>query len=351
MVSRPGVPFAAALALTAIVAIPPASAQDCPPDGAIRYLCNLPSVEDLVPIPGTKLLLAGQIAPGGFFLIDTRTATARLVAPDFTSAAAAPYSACPGAPDPLKFASHGITLRDRRDGPDELYVVNHAGRESIEVFDVDVAGAAPRVSWKGCMLVPDSVSANGITHLPGGAVAVTSFGIRGDPGSFARMLEGKPAGMVVEWHPGTGWSRLPATEFVGDNGIAASADGNTLFVASWGDRTIRVVPRPGSKATPRSIALGDLHADNIHLGLDGKLIAAGQVGDAKVILDCARSREPICPMPYRVVEIDPVSGAVRIVFDAPGTPRFGGASVAAVVDGTVWIGTFRGTRVARVVAK
>jgi hypothetical protein len=270
-----------------------------------------------------------------------------LVKPDFGGPAAAPFAGCPGPPDPARFSSHGITLRDRSGAPDELYVVNHAGRESIEVFDVN-ASATPTIRWKGCILTPDSVSGNGITHLPNGGIAVTSFGIRGDPASFTRMLAGQPAGMVVEWHPGTGWSELPASRFPGNNGIAASADGKTLFVASWGDRTIRVVPRPGSPAAPRSIPLGDLHADNIHLAADGTLIAAGQVDDGKVILECARSREPICAMPYRAVSIDPATYAVKTLFDAPGTPRFGGASVAAVVEGTLWIGTFRGNRVARI---
>ncbi len=330
-----------------------AAGQDCAPDGAIRYLCGTANVEDLVAVPRTRFILAGHLAttrekPAGFFLIDADRATLTEVVPDFGGQAVAPYTQCPGPPDPLLFGSHGISLRDRGNQPYELYAINHGGRETVEVFDVELGGAGARIRWKGCLTVPDSVSANGITHLPGSAVAVTSFGIRGDPGSFARMMVGEPAGKVVEWHPGTGWTELPGTAFPGDNGIAAAVDGGTLFVASWGDATLRVVPRPGNRGAARSISLGDLHPDNVHLAADGSLLVAGQVAAPKTILDCARSREPICGLPYRVVKVDPRSFAVKVLFDAPGTPRFGGASAAAESGGTLWIGTFRGNRIARV---
>jgi hypothetical protein len=336
-------------AAAAALPIPAAAQAGCEPDGNISYLCGLGTVEDLVAVPGTKWILGGQVGatrgkPAGFYLVDTRAHTISETMPDWSGGLAAPFQDCPGSPDPSRFIAHGISLRPRGSGSHQLYVVNHGGREAVEVFEVDLAGAAPSIRWRGCIIAPPRLSANGIAYLPDGGIAVTSFGVRGDPASFGKIVSGEPAGAVYEWHPGRGWSELPGTSFPGDNGIAASTDGKTLFVASWGDATLRVVARAGGPV--KTISLGDLHPDNVHLSSSGELLVAGQIAEPKVILDCARSTEPVCGFPYRVVAVNPATLTVRTLLSAPGGPRFGGASAAAEADGELWIGTFRGNRIA-----
>jgi hypothetical protein len=50
------------------------------------------------------------------------------------------YKSCPGVPDAAtkaKFQTHGLTLREGRNGVHTLMTVTHGAREAIDVFTVD----------------------------------------------------------------------------------------------------------------------------------------------------------------------------------------------------------------------
>ena len=56
--------------------------------------------------------------------------------------------------NPLKFRPHGIDVTLRPDGRTELYVVNHGGNESVEVFEVDLDESRPTLKWVGGVRAP-----------------------------------------------------------------------------------------------------------------------------------------------------------------------------------------------------
>jgi hypothetical protein len=56
--------------------------------------------------------------------------------------------------DPALFNARGLSLSRLAGDRWRLLVVNHGGRESIEVFDVDLAPARPRLVWRGCLPMP-----------------------------------------------------------------------------------------------------------------------------------------------------------------------------------------------------
>ena len=58
--------------------------------------------------------------------------------------------------NPLKFRPHGIDVKLRPDGRTELYVVNHGGNESVEVFEVDLDADRPSLKWIGGVRLPGS---------------------------------------------------------------------------------------------------------------------------------------------------------------------------------------------------
>jgi hypothetical protein len=342
---------AAAALLAAAALTRPALAQSgCAPHGTTQYICGVNSVEDLIQIDGTSWVLASELGArtgtGGFYLIDVKTRSFHEASPDFSGSADKLYSKCPGPPDPKRFAAHGIAIRFQPGKVHQAYAVNHGGRESIEVFDLDVSGTEPKLIWRGCALTPENTSANSITPLPNHGFAVTSFGVRTDKQSMDKVVAGQPSGFVVEWSPANGWMQVPGTEFSGDNGIVASADGATLYIAGWGDRTLHVVSRGKTPPTHRAVPLPGFHPDNIRYAPDGALLIAGQAAEAKAILGCLSGS--VCPVDSKVVRVDPKTFAIRTLVEEPGNADFGGTAGAIIVGDEVWLGPFKGSRVARV---
>jgi hypothetical protein len=351
MLRYPSSPLGLAVVLLATAGAARAHAQaGCAPHGATQYICGVNSVEDLIRIDGTDWVLASELGPrtgtGGFYLIDVRTRAFHEASPDFSGAADKLYSKCPGSPDPKRFAAHGIAIRFQPGKVHQAYAVNHGGRESIEVFDLDVSGTEPKLIWRGCAMTPENVSGNSVTPLPDHGFAVTSFGVRTDKQSMDKVGAGQPSGFVVEWSPAKGWMQVPGTEFSGDNGIVASADGTTLYIAGWGDRTLHVVSRGKTPPTHRAVPLPGFHPDNIRYAPDGALLIAGQAADAKAILGCLSA--PVCAVDSKVVRVDPKTFAIRTLVDEPANPDFGGTAGAIIVGNEVWLGPFKGSRVARV---
>ena len=75
--------------------------------------------------------------------------------------------------DPLRVEPHGIDVAARPDGVSELYVVNHGWRESVEVFEIDVAGARPTLRWIGAAVLPASAVGNDVAAVDGGGFVVS----------------------------------------------------------------------------------------------------------------------------------------------------------------------------------
>ena len=347
-----GIAFAALLSLVATASssvAADASTKACKADGRASYICGVHNVEDLIHIPNTSWVLAGQVGPpptdGGAYFINIKDGAVRKAQPDFSHPSAAPYAACPGAPSPETFASHGLGIRYGNAQVHEVVAVNHNGRESIEVFDLDVSKPVPSLTWKGCVVVPPSVSPNSVAPVPNGGFVVTSFGIRTDPKTFEKVMAGGISGFVAEWSPTAGWSEVPGTQLVANNGVEVSKDGKQLYVTSWGDSKLHILSRGEIPYTHQAIDLPGFHPDNIRALADGKLLIAGQAGDSTAIFACLR--QPVCTVGFKVVRFDPATSTVEPLLDEPGSPVFGGASAAIVVGEELWVGTFRGDRVAR----
>jgi Zn finger protein HypA/HybF involved in hydrogenase expression len=82
---------------------------------------------------------------------------------------------------PSAYAFHGIEVI-QRGGIVELYVVNHApehgeggGRESVEVFEIDLPASGPALRWRGAVPGPAWLGGNDLCCLPEGGFAITNF--------------------------------------------------------------------------------------------------------------------------------------------------------------------------------
>jgi hypothetical protein len=326
-----------------------AKSSSCSADGRATYICDVQNVEDLVAIRNTSWVLAGRITKpptnGGFYLIDTKTAATRPAAPNFQGAKAPMYSGCPGAPGKDEFAAHGIGVRYAAGSVHEVYAVNHNGRESVEIFDLDVGGKVPALTWKGCVVMPPAIMPNSVAPLQGGGFVVTSFGIRTDAQTYQKAMAGGISGLVAQWSPGIGWSEVPGTQFSANNGIAVSGDGKRLFVTGWGDHKLHVISLGEIPYTHQAVDLGAMHPDNIRETADGKLLITGQVGRPTEIFAC--SSNPGCGVGFQVISVDPLSLQRETLLDESGSPAFGAASSAIQVDNELWVSPFSGSRIAR----
>src|SRR5690606_19924221 len=235
------------------------------------------------------------------------------------------------------FTPHGLSVLPGEGPVHRLFVVGHGDRESIEVFEVDTAPDTPRVAWIGCVVAPDPIGLNSVRGLDDGGFVTTDFLPRdGERAAMMRMMQGETNGELWEWHTDTGWQKVPGSEAAGANGVELSDDGRTIYMAAWGSQSFARISRGGSDAAREEIPLG-FRVDNIRWARDGSLLAVGQgTGeDAQV---------------WQVVKVDPETLEVRDVMSRQNNDVFTAGTVAVEVGDDLWVGSFRGDRIAIVPA-
>lgn len=342
---RRSVPVVTGLAVAiasslAISAQAPQAPAGCQPAGDVQFVCGQNGPEDLVVVPGAQWVIASSYGGnGGIYVIRASDRTATLAYPG-----ASPrdrfdkktYAACPGPPDAAakaKFLTHGLSLLPGSNSVHRLYVVAHGSRESVEVFELDARAATPALTWIGCAVAPDPVGLNSVRGLPDGGFYATNFLARGiDAAAREKMLAGEKNGELWEWHPGDAWKKIPGSEAAGANGLEISADGRWFYVAAWGSQSFFRLSR-GQAPPKRDEIPVKFRVDNLRWAADGSLLAAGQGGMPNA-------------QTSNVVKINPDTLAVRDVIREPATPTFGPGTVAVEVGNQIWVGAFRGDRIA-----
>jgi hypothetical protein len=324
----------------------------CGPLGDLRFVCGLDGPEDLVAVPRTSWLVSSALSgPGGIFVVDTAKGTSTKVFPIATSAErfdTSTYASCPGplqGEDRGSFHTHGLDLKEGEAATHVLYAVHHGNRESIEVFTLDAGATPPAVAWIGCVVAPDPVGLNAVVALPEGGFAATNFDPRppaGAPatGVSAKVLSGDRNGEVWEWHPKTGWAKVPGSDASGANGLALSADGKWYYVAQWGNRAFMRLSRGSTPVERTEIPVG-FRVDNLRWSRDGKtLLAAGQ---DRALAELSPGTAPVSI----VGRIDPQAMTYTELLKKPVPAGLFAATVAIEMAGDYWVGSFRGDRITR----
>jgi hypothetical protein len=319
-----------------LMAQPPPAPPPPPCTPSEVAVCGQQGPEDLVAL-GPSWVAAGAFSgTGGVMLVRISDRTSHTAYPSTTAADRLDrntYPDCPGPPTAGQFTTHGVYVEPGNGPVYKLFVVGHGARESIEVFQVDTTPAMPAVTWIGCVIAPDPIGLNSVRGLPDGGFITTNFLPRGvTREATQRMLGGERNGELWEWHTASGWQKIPGSEAAGANGVELSADGKTLYVAAWGSQSFFRLSRGATPPTRDEIPLG-FRVDNIHWARDGTLFAVGQAGPN-----------------WKAVKIDPNTLAVRDVVTRPDAPEFGAGTALVEVGDTLWVGSFRGNRIAIVPA-
>jgi hypothetical protein len=307
----------------------------CGAHGDIEVLCGTTAPEDLEITPDGKYLIATQFlnqgrggsVGGGMALFDLTKKTYRKIDASAEPDKAWGDAACPG-PIGEALVSHGSSLAKRKNGAWALYVVNHGGRESIEMFELKQAGGAWAMVWRGCKVGAHAY--NDVAILPdGGFVGSYPSGLGGAGG--AAPAAGAPTGYVGRWIPGKGESEVMGTRMRGPNGVSASADGRYIFVNEFQTRVVHKIDLNDGKEAG-SVML-DFLPDNLTWTRG----------------ECPEGSGRPCIQGFGVAEIDPAKMQARTIFDsATQEPLIAAVSVAFKVDNAVYVGAFRGDRLVKI---
>ncbi|WP_328810479.1 SMP-30/gluconolactonase/LRE family protein [Rhodococcus sp. NBC_00294] len=246
------------------------------------------------------------------------------------------FPGCDAPPDEGKAATHGINAVETEPGKFMLYAVYHGSRESVEIFDLDLTGGNSRVAWRGCVVVPEGVAANGVVAMPDGGIAVTNFTDPREP-LLPQLFTGEPSGSVYTWQRARGWSEVAGSAAFGPNGVEVSSDGETLYIAEAMKK--RVVSIPVTGGTLTEVATMSFLPDNLRWSEDGALLTTGMEYEpltAESIQSCAMEGTGCVPG-FTVVSVDPVAKTSDTVFSTT-TDDYRYATVAAQVGSEIWIG-------------
>lgn len=347
-------PVAIALALAAGCGGGVEPIRSCEAERGIEPVCGFRNPEDLVAVAGSDRLLVSQMGrmdgseTGSLARFDPATGAIEVLYPGGAEAAEPGWGddACPGPPG-ATLSPHGIDLGPRPDGRLRLLVVNHGGRETVELFEVALGAAGPELVWRGCAVPPEGAFLNDVAALADGGFVATHMypkgaGVR-QVYHFMRGALGFDTGHALEWHPGAGFAPVPGTEGAMPNGIAVSPDGRRLFVNLYIGGEVRRVARDGSEP-PASAEVR--RPDNATWSRDGRLLVASHSASTAENLGCSGIESGACPARFEIVAIDPDTMESQVVFENAGPPM-GAGTVALHVGDWIYIGSFAGDRVIR----
>ena len=329
--------------------------ENCTPFENTRPLCVFPNPEDLAVLANENTLIVSEYGdhhgtlPGALVFYNLDTERRRIAYDGHKSGRSKEYwgeTSCTEPPGEL-FSPHGIDLRQRPDSRWQLLAVQHGGRESVEFFEVAGKGNTLELIWRGCAIAPPDASLNAVAAGPDGDFYTTKMMSRNASWTSEDGAATQATGLVYHWSSTQGFQPVPNSEGLMLNGIAASEDGNTLYVVYSGENRIKKLdPKTGAI---HGIALVRA-VDNLKWAEDGQtLLAASFIGEegSEAFAACSFSTVGICPIAFEIVELNPDSLATSTLFSNPRAPM-GAATVGLKFNADLFIGSFSGNRLLQV---
>jgi hypothetical protein len=307
-------------------------AADCGPMDGLTFICGLSVPEDVVNVGSSGMVLAsGHRAPGHLYLINPATGAVQelIQGPAFRQQHDRKrYPACPGPLNLKSFDVHGMSIGETAPNQFSIYTTSHGEREAIEIYELNLGGATPVLTWTGCVPLQQDGYFNSVVRLADGGFVVTRM--RDVNAATSSIAPGQISGRLFEWHPGGELKPLPGTELSLPNGLEVSDDGRYVFVAASGTREL---VRFDLRATPiekRAVSL-PFHPDNVHWDSQGRLIIAGPNFAPG---SCTGSN---CPSGWTVADTNPAMLTFTRLGGGSGMPSMARASAAIRVGKEIWV--------------
>ena len=310
------------------------SAPGCRNEQGLTYLCDLSVPEDILTVGSSGLLLvSGHRAPGHLYLVDPATRTqAELIhgATFRLQHDTRAYPDCPGVLNLQAFDTHGLSLAETSPRSFSLYTTSHGAREAIEMYDLDLRGTAPILTWRGCVLLQQDRYHNSVARLADGGFVATSMrdqNFRGGSGPVGIT------GHLVEWHPGGQPQPLPNTDMSLPNGIDVSKDERYIYVAAYGSQELIRFDRRATPMARRTVSL-PIRPDNVHWATNGTLLTAGPNYVPPAVCSGAG-----CATGWSVLEVNAETLAFSRLGGADQTAAMQRVSSAMRVGDDIWVGS------------
>jgi hypothetical protein len=327
--------------------------------GKAQFVCLSEGAEDIAHVPKSDWV----IVSGVLRAINAKDHTEIDLFPAAEKFDKKTYAACPGpiggqeAKD-KKIRAGGLNVEEGAGGVHTLRFLHGGERRAVEVFEINVTGKAPALTWLGCIPYPADAGFNSMSVLPNNGVVATNFlpasmgGFRGEQGtnSRAKLTAGENVSSLWEWSPSAGWSKIPGSEGSGLNGIEASKDGRAIYVSEWAtNQVVRYAREPGKPAVRDVIVKLNFHPDNLRWQPDGTLVVAGQTGTVEDVLNTCLSKNDCTKNMSSAAIIDPAKKTAREVVTAfPDSPAMHIATAGTVVGKEIWLANIGGgTRIGR----
>jgi hypothetical protein len=317
---------------------------ECGSHPGIEIICGTRSPEDLELTPDGKYLLLGQFVrnspDAAMVLLDLAQKTYSRITPTSEPRKDWGDASCPGPVAAL--APHGISLSKRKGGAWQVYVVNHGGRESIEMFELKANGGSWGLVWHGCVISTQGY--NDVAIFPDGGFVATHPTALVPAGGNATNMPGQPSGYVGRWIPGKGEEELPNTRAGYPNGVLVSADGKSMYFNAWTAKEVHKYDLAQHKEV--GMVKLDFMPDNLTWTKKHEMLAAGVKGNRG---ECPEGSGTPCVQAFGVSRINPATMAATKVYDSPpkGSPVSGVSSALEVGD-SMYIGAFSGDRVVKI---
>jgi hypothetical protein len=325
------------------------SIDGCDAVDDIHPVCNMKSPEDIAATAdGQHLLLAhfgGMVGgTGSLSLFDTQSES---VMPLFPGESGAPDlsdnswgDADCSAPDPSAISPHGTHLHTMDDGRSRYLMVNHGGRESIEMFELFLDGEDTSLEWRGCLLPAPETFVNDVVGLANGDVIFSRMFHHGGDLEMFKSLLGIDTGDIWRWSQTTGLRVLPGTDAAQPNGLEITADNKYVFANMYMEREVWKI----DALTGEVVGVGEVpNADNSAWGTDGKLWVASHAVAGMSLLSCFDDQAAACSAGFEIYAMDPETMAAEVIFAHDGPPM-GAVTVAVPQAGRVYMGSFVGDR-------
>jgi hypothetical protein len=327
----------------------------CDALGDIQPVCEMQSPEDIAALAdGRHLLLSNfggmKNGTGSLSLFDTHTNKLTSLFPPLSGRIEIGgrqwgEPGCPP-PSPRKFSPHGTHLHQLADGRWRYLVVNHGARESIEMFELRLAGSDSSLTWRGCLLPEADTFMNDVVGLANGDLVFSRMFHSDSDVEMFKSLLGIPTGDLWRWSSTDGLRILPGTDAAQPNGLEISADERFVFANMYMEGEVWKV----NAETGEKLAVGQVaNADNSAWGSDGRLWVATHTAPVLHMLSCLANQSDPCGASFEIVAIDSDTMEAEVVFAHSGAPM-GAVTVAVPQAGRVYMGSFVGDRLISVPA-
>lgn len=327
--------------------------SDCIPSDKVSVICGLKNPEDIARVESTDYLIASQYSglepmnDGSLIWINHKTGQHGQLFPSTTKAPFIEKSKTNDQPsNPLawgdpnckplpnqKINPHGIDLFVDDTNTTRLYVVNHAVRESIEMFELLQASNTekPELKYRGCVAMPEEFHLNDVSGFSDGGFVTTDMG----------ATPGLDAGAAYLWTAIAGLKQIPDTEGMIPNGITLSPDEKIVFINYYSDNKVKSFDLSSEQLLAETeIQMPDnstwFQSSNGELNL---LITSQKGGWIESVF-CSRLKEGTCPMAYQILSVNPNTLDAVPVYSHDGGAPMGAGTVGLKVEDKLYMGSY-----------